>query len=118
MPPAGAERRLQPRRRLPFRRYAIVEVDGGGRMVSVRDLSRGGAFLESRVPFEPRASFALRLVLPGGGAEARLSCELVRTSAMNGHPMGLAVRFAEVDAETAQLIDRFVEGKREGEQEP
>lgn len=87
-------------------------------MVSVRDLSRGGAFLESRVPFEPSASFGLRLVLPGGAGEARLTCELVRTSPANGHPMGLAVRFAEIDAPTAQLIDRFVAAKREGEPEP
>lgn len=117
VPPTGADRRQQPRRKLPFVRCAIVQSNGCGRMVTIRDLSRGGALLESRVPFEPQSSFALRLVLPGGGGEARLPCELIRTTPANGHAMGLAVRFGEIEPRLAQLIERFVSAKTQSEEE-
>ena len=117
MPDAGgAEQREQPRRRLPFLRSAVAQFEDRGHFVAVVDLSRGGALLESRSPFEPTPSFQLRFVLPGAFQETRLDCRLIRQFQSEEGVMALAVKFEDVDDGTARVIDEFVEGLTEPEE--
>ncbi len=116
VPASGAEQRKQPRRRLPFLRSAVAQLDDRGHFVAVVDLSRGGALLESRSPFEPTPSFLLRFVLPGAFQETRLECHLIRSFQTDEGVMALAVRFQDVEDGIARVIDEFVDGLTEPEE--
>ena len=94
----------------------MAQPDGRSHFVAVVDLSRGGALLESRSKFEPEPSFLLRFVLPGAYRVTQLQCQLIRTFQREERVMGLAVRFEDVDAETARVIDDFVKGLTEPEE--
>jgi len=110
---SGSDRRQQPRRRLPFVRSAVAQLEDRGHLVSVADLSRSGALLESRTHLAAAPVFELRFVLPGAFRETKLECRLVRESSSDSGSQLLAVRFEAVDPETARVIDEFVDGFRE-----
>ncbi len=93
----------------------MAQLDDRGHFVAVVDLSRGGALLESRSPFEPTPNFLLRFVLPGAFQETRLECQLIRKFESDEGAMALAVKFKAVENRTAHVIDEFVDGLTEPE---
>jgi len=107
------ERRRDQRLTLRLGRIAILEVDGKSHVVSLVDISRGGAYLGTRLVVEHSQQMSLALTLPGALRELRLTCRLVRritaeAAEKEQRPQGLAVQFCDVDAEVGQRIDDFV----------
>lgn len=104
------ERRRDNRRMLPFGRSAVLEVDGRNHIVSLVDLSRGGAYLGTRLRPEGGALF-LKLLLPQGGAEMRLRCSIVRRIEADPDAdqiPGLAVSFSDLGDELVARLEAFV----------
>jgi len=109
------ERRKARRRRLPYVRGGVLEVDGRSHVVAVADLSPQGAFLQTRASVKSGQSLRLRVILPRDGREALLPCRLVRRreryDPASGQPAGIAVRFQRLDAAVRQRVEEF---SREG----
>jgi uncharacterized protein (TIGR02266 family) len=74
----------------------------------VKNLSRGGAFVEIDHVYEPETEVALQFALPEELLEFRPSAEVVWQRPSNGMPAGVGLRFLELDGEAARLIDDFV----------
>jgi len=106
------ERRNARRRRLPFVRGAVLDVGGRNHIVSVSDLAPDGAFLAARVAVAVGDKAVLRLVLPRGGREASLPCEVVwRSESVGaaGTAAGIAVRFHDLEPAVARRVAQFAE---------
>ncbi len=105
------DRRRARRRRLPFVRSAVLEVDGRSHIVALLDLSPEGAFLSTRLEVEPAQKMRLKLVLPRDGREVSMPCHLVRRSerfdAEAGRPAGLAIGFSGLDPSVVRRIEEF-----------
>ena len=106
------ERRRDQRRVLPFGRTAVLEVAGKSHIVSLVDVSRGGAYLGTRLQVTANGNLWLKLLLPRSTGEVRLACQLVRQirveAAGEDRPPGVAVRFRELDADVASRLEEFV----------
>lgn len=105
------DRRRARRRRLPYVRSAVLEVDGRDHIVALVDLSPEGAFLSTRVAADPEQKLRLRLVLPRDGREVVIACRLVwrseRFDAARGRPAGIAVAFVGLDAAVIRRVEEF-----------
>ena len=105
------DRRRARRRRIPFVRSAVLEVDGRGHIVALTDLSPEGAFLSARLAIRPDQKLRLRLVLPRDSHEVVLACRLVwrseRFDAGTGRPAGLAVIFEGLSASVIRRVEEF-----------
>jgi hypothetical protein len=83
----------------------------GEKRVSVYNLSRGGAFLETMRPSAEGGRITLRLPLPGGGIEVQAQ---VVTTNVPGNlqrpnlPMGMGVRFQGLSDADARAISSYV----------
>ena len=109
------ERRRARRRRLPFLRSGVLEVDGRSHIVAVTDLSPEGAFVSTRVAVAGAKALRLKMVLPRDGREVVLPCRLVRRSERfdpaSGQPAGLALRFQGLEAAVIRRVEEFaIEG--------
>jgi hypothetical protein len=109
------ERRLGRRRRIPFVRSAVLELQGRSHIVALADLGPEGAFLSTRSSFRRGASAVLKLVLPRRGQEVTIACEIVRSTQrfdpITGQPAGVAVRFQDLEPAVLRRIEEFA---REG----
>jgi hypothetical protein len=107
-----AERRKSSRRRLPFGRGALLDVDGRTHIVGVADVSVAGAYLSTRAPVAVGETHRLRILILPGHVELVLPAEVVRVSLSahesNDHPRGVAVRFRELDEESRRRLEAFV----------
>jgi len=105
------DRRHARRRRLPFVRSAVLEVDGRTHVVALLDLSPEGAFLSTRLAVDPAQKMQLKLVLPRDGREVSMPCRLdwrsERLDAATGRPAGLAIGFSGLDASVIRRIEEF-----------
>jgi hypothetical protein len=110
---AFPERRKGRRRRLPFVRSAVLEVDGRSHIATLIDLSPDGAFLSTSVRPTLLQDLRLRVVLPRDGREVELPCELVwcneRFDATTDRPAGVAVRFLEANDAARRRLEEFAE---------
>jgi hypothetical protein len=106
-----SDRRRARRRRIPFVRSAVLEVDGQGHIVALTDLSPEGAFLSARLLVRPEQKLRLRLVLPRDSREVALACRLVwrseRFEPATGRPAGLAVLFEGLTAPVIRRVEEF-----------
>jgi hypothetical protein len=106
-----SERRRSRRRGIPFTRSGVLSVGERSHIVAVTDIGVDGAFLSGRVESQPGDPLTLRVVLPRDGREVSIACEVVwRNESYDettGRPVGVAVRFREVDAEIARRIEEF-----------
>jgi hypothetical protein len=106
-----SDRRRARRRRIPFVRSAVLEVDGQGHIVALTDLSPEGAFLSARLLVRPEQKLRLRLVLPRDSREVALACRLVwrseRFEPATGRPAGLAVLFEGLTASVIRRVEEF-----------
>src|SRR5262245_15582663 len=91
-----SEKRRSPRRRLPFGRTAVLEIDGRAHLVALVDVSVTGAYVATRSAVPRDGSLRLRIRLPRTG-ELRLACEFVRNETgddpVKGRRAGIGVRF-------------------------
>ena len=105
------ERRKARRRRMPYIRGGVLEVDGRQHVVAVTDLSPEGAFLKTQAAAEVGQTLRLRMILPREGREMPLPCVVVRRSESfdpeTGQPAGIAVRFETLDAAVARRVEEF-----------
>jgi uncharacterized protein (TIGR02266 family) len=74
----------------------------------LKNLSRGGAFVEIERAIEPETEVELQFALPDGRLEVTPSAEVVWHRPPNGHPPGLGLRFLDFDARAARLLDDYV----------
>ena len=106
-----SDRRRARRRRIPFVRSAVLEVDGQGHIVALTDLSPEGAFLSARLLVRPEQKLRLRLVLPRDSREVALACRMVwrseRFEPATGRPAGLAVLFEGLTASVIRRVEEF-----------
>jgi len=106
------EKRQSRRRRLPFGRSAVLEVDGCSHNVKLDDLSRGGALIATTVAITGAQPLVLKAFLPLGAPQARLPCQLVRViqprDPSEGRQHRVAVRFTDLDQKTVQQLEAFV----------
>jgi hypothetical protein len=108
---SGKERRQHQRRTLPFGRSAVLAVGGRDHIVSVVDLSRGGAYLGTRLEIGREDELWLKLLLPRASSHMRLPCRLVRripASPAGERLPGLAVEFGDLDDDARQKLQEFV----------
>ena len=111
------ERRQARRRTMPFLRGGALLVDQTSHIVTIVDLSPEGAFLATRADVRAGKDVALRAVLPRGGRQVTLPCEVVwrntRLDPKTGRPAGLAVRFTGPDDPIRRhLRNLAIEGPR------
>ncbi len=105
------DRRSAKRRLLPYVRSGVLDLEGRNHIVAVTDISTEGAFVTTRLAVEPGHALSLKLILPRGGQEIALPCEVVwrseRFDPDNGRPVGLAVRFRDLDSRARDLLMAF-----------
>jgi Tfp pilus assembly protein PilZ len=106
-----SERRRTRRRGIPFTRSGVLSVGERSHIVAVADIGVDGAFLSGRVEAKVGEPLTLRVVLPRDGRDVSITCEVVWRSESydetTGRPVGVAVRFRNVDAEIARRIEEF-----------
>jgi uncharacterized protein (TIGR02266 family) len=99
------------------RGLARVELEGPVRLErpgletwgTVRNLSRGGIFVESEHGAPPRSELALQFHLPDASEPLRPTAQVVwQRDASERRPHGLGLRFLALDRAAAQRIDEFV----------
>ena len=95
------DRRQSPRLHGPFDGVRIGTLD---LPVSIYDVSTGGCFVNAKHAQQPGVRFDLRIQLPGEGW-LRFTTETLSHRSEYGY----AVRFVEVDAETAARLASAVE---------
>jgi Tfp pilus assembly protein PilZ len=98
-------------------RSGVFESGGRNHIVQVTDLGPEGAFLSTRLAVEIGQKAVLRMVLPRGGQEMPLPCQVVwrteASSARGSTPAGIAVRFQGLEAAVARRVEDFAtEGLR------
>lgn len=74
----------------------------------LRNLSRGGAFVEIERVLEPETEVELQFALPDGRLEVAPSAEVVWQRPPNGHPPGVGLRFLDFEGRAARLLDDYV----------
>jgi Tfp pilus assembly protein PilZ len=103
------ERRGVRRRTLPFLRGGVLHVGQRSHIVTIADLSPGGAYLATRVDVPDGEDVRLSTVLPRTGSQVTLPCEVVwrndRFDPDTGRPAGMAVRFVRNDDTTQQHLE-------------
>jgi Tfp pilus assembly protein PilZ len=108
---SGAERRAHARVAVPLR--AAVEARGSVIDVSLRDLSKGGAFLYTERAIAPVGE-TLKLTIwpPEGGSPVNLRAEVARTVAAlageGGGVLGVGVRFEKSTQSEIVALDRLL----------
>ena len=75
---------------------------------TLKNLSRGGVFVETEVEIEPATEVDLYFDLPESTHSIAPSAEVVWQRPANGLPAGLGMRFLDVDGRVAQWLDDFV----------
>jgi uncharacterized protein (TIGR02266 family) len=77
-----------------------------------RNLSRGGVFIPTVSPREPREQFELHMTLPASaGFTLSCRCEVVwrrRFERQARHEPGMGLRFLDLPAETADALERWL----------
>lgn len=97
---ANPSRRRHQRIHGPFDGWRIDLLDVP---VRIYDLSLGGCFVNSMNPQRDGVRLLLRIDLPGEGSIT------LHAETLYQRPGGFAVRFVDVDAETAERVARAVE---------
>ena len=88
---------------------APVEVEPGGATGWLRNVSRGGAFLETSAPLPHGCDWLLRFRLPGAAAPLQLTARVVWTRVGPRQvPAGQGVRFVAVDRAGLEALDAFL----------
>jgi len=88
----------------------VMSADNEGKG-TVRNLSRGGAFIETDLPLVCADEIGLRFQLPGSEATLRASAEVVwRRHHYESEPNveGVGLRFIEIDASSTRALDDYV----------
>jgi len=83
---------------------------------TVRNLSRGGLFVESEQPLEQHTEVGVRFTLPETGTEVESTAEVVwsrapRAPDLEADPMeqaGMGLRFLELDAPAMRSLDDYI----------
>ena len=103
---AASDRRRHERVAGPFDgcRIGMLETP-----LSIFDLSRGGCFVNSMYDQTPGVRFEMKLQLPRVGAITLKAETLYLRSGF-----GFAVRFVDVDDETASILDQALEQLQDG----
>lgn len=84
------------------------EIEGSG---IVKNVSRGGAFVETALPLRCADEVSLRFELPGSGRTLEPSARVIwrrNRYASRPTPDGAGLRFVEIDADSARALDEFV----------
>lgn len=109
---SGAERRRAFRRKLPFGRGAVLVVGERAHIVGIADVSVTGAYLTTRAPVSAGETHVLKVLILPARVEVLLQVEIVRVSIADHesphHPRGVAVRFADLDDSSRDLLEAFV----------
>ena len=113
--PAGsADRRGYPR--LPF---IVLEVRGKKYneifLGYAQDLSLGGLFLKAADPLKTGERFPIEFVLPDNKTKIQCTGEVVwktRQNSANGLTEGVGLRFADLNPESREVLDRWIEQRR------
>ncbi|MGH0037717.1 MAG: response regulator [Myxococcota bacterium] len=74
----------------------------------LKNLSRGGAFVEIDLELEPEAEVELQFELPEALLEVSPSAQVVWNRPSNGHPSGVGLRFLEFEGRAARILDDYV----------
>ena len=86
--------------------------DVGEAWGTVRNISRGGIFIESDAWFSPRTEVCLRFKLPDAESDMELAplAQVVwhKQEATPHLPKGMGMRFLEIDAKTMRSVDDYV----------
>jgi type IV pilus assembly protein PilZ len=73
-----------------------------------RNISKGGAFIETRNPLPPGTRFLFKLSVPGCGEPFQVGGEVLRTET-GERGGGMAIRFTWSDAEARAAFEQAVE---------
>jgi Tfp pilus assembly protein PilZ len=106
--PAGGERRKD--LRLPTRMLVEFRDLGGLRSALIRNISRGGLFIDA--PFTPEIGTQLQLVikLSNGGESMELPVEVVSANLPGkSASVGMGCKFGSLTAEQQKIVDEMFE---------
>ena len=116
---ASAQRFLRPEGTLGLPRVEIdapVTIRSGPRHAEgrVRNVSRGGAFVQADLPLVVHSELAMEFALPGTDAQIAPTARVMwaRGSASSCGPAGAGVRFIALDGRAAQCLDDYVHEHR------
>lgn len=100
--------------RVPHEAPVEVKLKAATYQGTIRNLSRGGLFIESECDTSEGAEVWLTFDLPGSPHRVESSAQVMwRRALPNGGPAGLGVRFVELDGPTSRDIDAFVHERSE-----
>ncbi len=103
------------RRKLPFGRGAVLQVNDRAHIVGVSDISVTGAFLSTRAPVSVGETHVLRLLVLPERVEISIKAEVVRlaqkATESSHHPPGVGVRFLELDDHVREHLAFYVARK-------
>lgn len=112
---ASARRFLRPEGTIGLPRVEIdapVAIRSGPRHAEgrVRNVSRGGAFVQAELPLVIHTELAMEFALPGTDARIAPTARVMwaRASASSSGPAGAGVRFIALDGRAAQDLDDYV----------
>lgn len=94
---------------------ALITSEAEG-MGTVRNVSRGGAFVETELPLDCTDEVGLCFELPGSGRTLQPSARVVwrrNRYAARSSADGAGLRFVEIDADSARALDEFVHERTE-----
>jgi uncharacterized protein (TIGR02266 family) len=80
----------------------------------LRNISKGGVFIEARDPLEKGETFNLRISLPDSGSDLEVLCEVVWSrekevvTPRGKHPQGMGIRFLNLGAEGQERIQKLL----------
>ena len=75
---------------------------------TVRNLSRGGLFVETECQLDVRSEVQLQFHLPESQAEIEPTAQVVWRRGNSGRPPGVGLRFVEVDGPSVRNLEDFV----------
>jgi Tfp pilus assembly protein PilZ len=103
------------RRKLPFGRGAVLQVNDRAHIVGVSDISVTGAFLSTRAPVSVGETHVLRLLVLPERVEISIKAEVVRLAQKetesSHHPPGVGVRFLDLDDHVREHLAFYVARK-------
>ena len=110
-----SDRRRARRRRIPFVRSAVLEVDGRNHIVALTDLSPEGAFLSTRLAVRPEQKLRCGWCCPATAARSRSPAAWSGAASDSSRPPGGRRAWRSSSrASTASVIRRVEEFALEG----
>ena len=94
--------------RISLEAWATLRIDAVEWTCRVRNLSRGGLFVESPRALEPEAEITVQLELPESDQSVLSTAQVRWVRREMNEALGMGLRFLAIDRESAKSLERYV----------